>query len=141
MSQSSKTIHDFQRINTGSAIRQIILANSSITLGGNNSNDIIVLNSTSGSNVILPTPSKGLSFPIVISNIGDHTITAPSPVIYGSLSCAIPTTGSSLLSSSASTVIKTTSGSVIGDRIELMSDGTNYYVTGTVKQYNALTFV
>jgi hypothetical protein len=141
MSKSHLTIHDFQSINLGSSIPQFTAAGSSITLDSSNSGDYISLNTTSGSAITLPPPVTGLNFPFVVTAVGPHTITSPiSGNIYGSLACAIPTIGSSLLTSNGGTVISTTSGSLVGDRINIVSDGANYYVSGTVGRFNALKF-
>jgi hypothetical protein len=142
MSQSSKVLHDFQSINVGSTVTPITLMGNTTTLSSLNSGDLNVLNATGGSIVLLPVASAGYTFPFVVSTLGPHTITAPNSTIFGAINCAIPTAGSliNVTNATGSTMLLTTSGSSIGDRFSLVSDGTNYYVSGTVSKFNAIKF-
>jgi hypothetical protein len=107
------------------------------------SGDLNVLDSTSGSAVQLPPASPGLNFPFVVSALGPHTITAPSSTLFGCINCAVPTVGSliNITNVTGSSVLLTTSGSAIGDRINFVSDGTKYYVSGTVAKFNGIRFL
>lgn len=143
MSKSALVPHDFETINVDYTITPVNFVGTSQILTVQNSGDLNVLNSTSGSVVSLPLASSGYTFPFVVSALGPHTITAPASTLFGAVNCAVPTTGSTLnvTNATGSTVLLTTSGSTIGDRFNVISDGTNYYVSGTVSKYNAIKFL
>lgn len=141
MSQSYKTIHEFASIASSQILLNVNNAGTTITLNSSQSGEIIVLNATGGSVVTLSPPQAGLSYRFIVGVTGGHTITAPSASILGSVTAAIPTTGSALLTTGAAkTVISTTAGSVRGDTISLISNGGAYYISGAVANFNALTF-
>jgi len=144
MSQSYKTVHDFQSINVGQTLVNIQPSGSSITLGNAQSGDLNTLNATSGSSVQLPAPSSGLSFPfLVTATAATHTITAPASTLFGAINCAIPTAGSTInvTNVTGSTALLTTTGSCVGDRFTIVSDGTNYFVSGTISKFNGVKFI
>ena len=144
MAQSYKTLHDFQSINVGQTMLNIQPAGTSVTLGNAQSGDINTLNATSGSFVQLPPPSAGLTFPfLVTATAASHTITAPASTLFGAINCAIPTAGSTInvTNVTGSTVLLTTAGSCVGDRFTLVSDNTNYYVSGTIAKFNGVRFM
>ena len=141
MSKSFLTVHDFSSINVGSIEQQVYGLGSSYTVGNSNSGDFMLLNATGGSAVILPSVSAGLDFKFIVSNTGAHTVTAPSGTLFGAVNVAISNSAvSSNLVASANGVISTTAGSAVGDRFSVLSDGTNYYVSGTVARSNGLNF-
>ena len=143
MSQSYKVLHEFKSLTVGQTLLQVSPVGTSATLSNTQSGYLSTLNSTSGSSVRLPAPSAGLSFPFVVSALGPHTITAPASTLFGCINCAVPTTGSliNLTNVTGSSVLLTTSGSTIGDRITFVSDGTKYFVSGTISQYNGCRFL
>lgn len=140
MSQRYKNIHDFRSINLSSSKVQVTDADSTITLSSEHSGDIILLNATGGSAVTLPAPSSGLIYQFVIANTGGHVLTAPSACINGAVGHAVFNTGANLATGAAKTSISTTSGSVIGDRINLVGSGSKYFLSGSVTNYNAIKF-
>jgi len=141
MSHSAKQITYFERLQVGSQNLQVTPAGAEITLGATESGETILLNSTSGSAVALPVATSGMKFDFIVSALGDHVITAPEDTIYGSISASISATdGSALLTSDGTTTISTTEGSALGDSFTLVSDGTNYFVSGTAKDFNGVVF-
>lgn len=143
MSQSSRTIHDYRRINVGQTLLQVSPAGTAITLGNSHSGDLITLTATSGSAIRLPAPSAGLSFPFVVAaTSAGHVITAPAGTLFGAVTVAVPTAGSTINVSATggSTTLSTTTGSVVGDRIQIVSDGTKYFVSGSIARFNGVTF-
>jgi hypothetical protein len=142
MSKAYLTVHDFSALNVNSIEQQLIPAGAAYSAGNTASGDIILLNSTSGSSVTLPSNSPGLHFTFLVSNTGAHTITSPSANLYGGLNVVVANSAvSSNLVANGNTVISTTSGSSIGDTITLLSDDTKYYVSGTVSRFNGLKMV
>lgn len=140
MSQRSKVIHDFRSVNLGQSQLQLTHAGSSITLTPAESGDLIALNATGGSVVSLPTPLSGLMYRFVVTNTGAHTLTAPSACINGAIVNAVFNTGANLATGAAKTSIATTAGSAIGDSLTLLGDGTRYFLSGTVTNFNAVKF-
>lgn len=142
MSQAFKTIREYQSLSVASTLVQVNLAGSSVSLSNAQSGEVITLSATGGSAISLPSPSKGLQYKFIVSATGGHTITAPSACIYGAVCNAVSNTAASILSTGAAkTGIATTTGSVVGDSITLVCDGSKYFVSGTVSQFNALKFV
>jgi len=93
----------------------------------------------------LPAPAAGLRFKFVVTTAATttaHTIvtTAGANVIYG----AVATTdgNASLLASAEDTIslTKTATGGIVGDQVEVICDGTNYYVSGLVSVAAGITF-
>lgn len=140
MSQSFKTIHDFQSLNVGQSILDVTSVTNTLTLTPKHSGDIISLDSTSGCAITLPTPTPGCLFQFVVNNTGPHTITAPSACINGSIVNSIFNTGSNLATSTPKTVISTTTGSAVGDTFTLTANSTKYFLKGTVAQFNAVQY-
>ena len=140
MSQASKVVRDFTAINIEQSQLQITPANQSISLGLPQSGDLITLNATSGSAVALPTPLPGLIYQFVVSNTGAHTVTALTPCINGAVGFALSSSNANLATGAAKTAIATTTGSSVGDSFTLISDGTKYFLRGSVTNFNAIKF-
>lgn len=140
MSQRSKVVHDFKSINLGQLQLQVKNAGNALSLTPAESNDIISLNSTSGSAISLPTPSAGLHYRFIVTNTGAHTITAPTACINGALVNSVFNTGANLATGAAKTSIATTAGSVIGDNLSLIATNNKYFLSGNVSNFNAVKF-
>jgi hypothetical protein len=133
------TIHDFDVANLSSSVPvKVASAGASLTLTPLLTGNIVILNSTSGSTVTLPAPAAGLVFKCIVGATGGHTISAPSACIQGSISVALYSTSGSLSTSTPKTTITTgtTNGSKVGDIVNLVSDGTFYYMSGTVSTFS-----
>ena len=139
MSKSFNTIHEFSNITVKKTHLTVKQAGTTLALKTDDSGDIIMLNSTNGSIISLPSPSSGINYKFIVSNTGAHSITSTSSNIYGKLMAGA--TGGILSITSAKSVIYTTSGSMIGDDITLQSDGKNYYVSGSLSGYNGAIFM
>lgn len=141
MSQKLKNLQEFSSLTVSQTTLTINSAGNALTLSKAQSGEIITLNSTSGSAITLGAPQSGISYTFLVNVTGGHTITAPSASIYGSVVCAVDTVGSSMLTTGAAkTIISTTAGSAVGDQIQLLSDGTKYFVRGSVANFNAIKF-
>ena len=138
MSLRYKLTQRFQSPLIDSSVLQVVNADSAITLSSEHSGDIILLNATGGSAVTLPVPSDGLLYQFIVTNTGGHVITAPSACINGSVAISQFSTSANLATGAAKTSIRTTSGSLIGDRFNLVGSGSKYFLTGNVSLFNAL---
>ena len=138
MSKSYLVPHDFQSINLSYTNTTLNLAGSTFVANINVSGELVTLNATGGSAVSVPGLFPGLDLTFIVANTGAHTITFPSGCVYGTVN--YPYTGTvGNMSAVASTVISTTTGSKVGDRIKLTSDGFKCYLSGTVSTFNAIT--
>lgn len=129
MSKSSLVSKSFASLTVDSLVSsqsklQTNLAGTSITLGSAQSGDVTFLNASAGSLVRLPAPLSGLNFQFVVNATGGHVITSPSAVLRGVISNA--STSASLLTGSTSI----SCGSAAGDYINIVSDGTSFFVSG-----------
>jgi hypothetical protein len=91
----------------------------------------ILLGSTSGAfTVTLPDAIDGLRFKFVVSTVSSaiRTISATSAVIQGT----VIANGASVAGVDE-TNIALSASSKVGDTIELISDGTNFYLEGTAQ--------
>jgi len=91
----------------------------------------ILLGSTSGAfTVTLPDAIDGLRFKFVVSTVSSaiRTISATSSVIQGT----VIANGASVAGVDE-TNIALSASSKVGDTIELISDGTNFYLEGTAQ--------
>lgn len=91
----------------------------------------ILLGSTSGAfTVTLPAVKNGLRFKFVVSTVSSaiRTISATTAVIQGT----VVANGASVAGVNE-TNIALSASSKVGDTIELISDGTNFYLEGTAQ--------
>lgn len=137
MSKSYLVPHDFSSINVSYFNDTINSAGSAFTTTQAQSGEFVTLTATSGSTVIVPNLFSGLDFTFIVANTGAHTITCPTGTLFGAVNFPYAGTSGNLVAS-ASTTISTTSGSCVGDRLKLTSDGVNCYVSGTVSKFNSL---
>lgn len=140
MSQGYKLIHEFEQISVGHSNLQVNQAGTSLTLGNDQSGDLVSLNSTAGSAITLPAPAAGLNYSFLVSKAGNHAITAPGAKIVGNISVANYSTAASLATGAAKTSLTFGSGVAVGDSFSLVSDGTLYFLRGVVSNANALSF-
>lgn len=103
------------------------------------------LNSATDFVSTLPAPAAGLRFGFIVTTAATttaHTIVtnAGADVIFGMVATADGL--ASVLGSAEDTIslTKTATGGIVGDRVDMISDGTNWYVTGQVSVAAGITF-
>jgi hypothetical protein len=141
MAQSYKTIHAFKTVTIDSTTSQIHRFTASNTLNSSHSGDFIVLGSTTASTITLPAPETGYKFHIAIGATAGHLISAPTACIIGGLASAITNTAGSLATGAAKTSVRFTTGSALGDSVQLIGDGTNYFLSGVVGNSASVAYV
>lgn len=141
MAQSYKTIHAFKTISVDSVTSQVHNITGNSTLTSSHSGDFIILNSTTATTITLPAPDAGYRFHIAVGNTASHLISAPSACIVGGVCNAIASTSASLATGAAKTSVRFTAGNSIGDSIELVGNGTRYFLTGLVANAGGLVYV
>ncbi len=136
------SIHEFASLKVASSKRQVSNVGTSITLTSDNSGNLLLLNSTSGSAITLPgaTGNAGLTFEILVAaTSAGHVITGAASSLVGCIPSSVTTLGSSITTNGAAT-LSTTTGSAVGDTIKLVSTGTKWAVSGAVKNFNGAVF-
>lgn len=102
------------------------------------------LDAAAGFESTLPTAAAGLHFRFIIKTAptsNGYTITgSPADKIFGTVACSgAEDTVNGVTANAADNVILVANVALIGDLVEFYSDGTNWYVTGNVNTYAAIT--
>ncbi len=100
------------------------------TLTANDSGKLLVLSAAAGAAVTLPALSSGLKFKFVVGAAfatTDWTIVSSTNVIQGNVIVA----GAHVAGSDENTVSFVATAESIGDYVDLVCDGTNWYVSGS----------
>jgi len=108
------------------------------TLTAAESGQIIILDAI-GEAITLPAVSEGLNYKFICSVTAvttDWTIVAATDVIYGSAQVA----GAVVPASAENTITLVVAKFLPGDWVSLISDGTNWYVEGSVVSGAGCTF-
>lgn len=139
MSKSFYTPHDFDAINVLTQKHTVSVLGTAVTVGNLQSGDVCMLTATAGSVVTLPSPVAGATFNFIVANSTSNQINTPTATLFGGVGRSVYSTAGNL-NASANARITTTSGSAIGDTYNIVSDGTRYYLSGMVANYNACLF-
>lgn len=99
-----------------------------------------VLNAAAGAAVTLPSPKPGLSFSFVVGAAFATTnwtiVTASSAnIIHGSVEVA----GAVVVAGSEDTISFVATAETIGDRVDLSSDGTSWFLSGSAAVTGGIT--
>ncbi len=92
----------------------------------------------------MPTAAAGLNFRFIVATAptsNGYTITgSPADKIFGTVACSgAEDTVNGVTGNAADNVILVHNVALIGDLLEFYSDGTNWYVTGNVNTFAAVT--
>lgn len=102
-----------------------------------------ILNLAAGFAVTLPSPAVGLRYKFIIgiSVTGNTTIVATSTLVRGAITTndVNSATDSGFSATGATTITMVANKSVSGDWVELVSDGTNWYMSATCSVFDAIT--
>lgn len=139
MSHSSNTVHHFGKAIVTSMVAQSSVANvDSVTVASyitnmQDSGNTLVLNSTSGTTVTLPTVTSAEGFQLNIfigATAASHVIAAPTASIIGMYS--VTGTGANLQSlvSARTSMTVASAVSTVGDNFSIFSDGVRFYLSG-----------
>lgn len=112
------------------------------TLSQHDNGKTILLNSTTAFATTLPSPFMGGRFKFIVTGIpgaSAHTIGAGSAIIKGSVSSADLANVSAAASTTGGTTISLTTTAYVGDWIEVVSNGVNWLLSGSVKAQGGLT--
>jgi hypothetical protein len=121
---------------------EVVTATNVITAA--ESGKTFFLDAAAGFESTLPTAAAGLHLRFIVKTAptsNGYTITgAPADKIYGTVACSgAEATINGVTASAADNVILVHNQAAIGDLVEFFSDGTNWYVTGNVNTYAAIT--
>jgi len=119
-------------------INKLKEVSADITLTAADAGKVILLDAI-GEAITLPSPAEGLSFKFlctVTTVTSNWTIVSSTDVIYGSAQVA----GAVIAASAENTVNLVVAKFLPGDWVSVESDGTNWYVEGSVVTTVGLTF-
>ena len=119
-------------------IEKLKAVSADITLTAADTGKTILLDAI-GEAITLPSPTAGVSFKFlctVTTATSNWTIVSATNVIYGSAQVA----GAVIAASAENTVNLVVAKFLPGDWVTLVSDGTNWYVEGSVVTTVGLTF-
>ena len=146
ISKSEKLSFNFGTVSTNKLIAEstetkiVSLTTTSYTSGNSDAGKTFIMNHTSGTAIILPSPTSGYNATFIVGVTAPaHVITSPSTSIWGTVAFGNGTQGS-LGVTVAQTNIHTTTGSVIGDSFTLVSDGSKYYLRGITANFNGMRY-
>jgi hypothetical protein len=129
---------------TGAVVEntEVVAATNVITAA--ESGKTFFLNALAGFESTLPAAAAGLHFRFIVKTAptsNGYTITgSPADKIFGTVACSgAEDTVNGVTADAADNVILVHNQAKIGDLVEFYSDGTNWYVTGNVNTYAAIT--
>lgn len=135
--------------NTGSVAQTPVLDNVEVVtatnvLLANESGKTCFLSAAAGFETTLPAAAAGLRFRFFVktapTSVG-YTITgSPADKIQGTVAASgAETIVNGVTAVDADNVILVANQAIVGDYVEFVSDGTNWYVTGNVNTFAAIT--
>jgi len=110
------------------------------TLTAGDSGKTYFLNAAGGKAITLPSPVAGVRYKFVVGALFASTnwvLTAPTAIIQGG--CIVNSVN--VLCAAKATINVIATADTVGDSFELLSDGTNYYVSGVAALAGAITFI
>lgn len=121
---------------------EVVTATNVITAA--ESGKTFFLDAAAGFESTLPTAAAGLHFRFIVKTApttNGYTITgSPADKIQGTVACSgAENTVNGVTASDADNVILVHNVALVGDLVEFFSDDTNWYVTGNVNTYAAIT--
>lgn len=127
-----------------SGVENVEVVTATNVIAASESGKTFFLDAAAGFVSTLPTAAPGLHFRFIVKTApttNGYTITgSPADVIYGTIATSgAENTINGVTASQADNIILVHNVALIGDEVEFRSDGTNWYVTGNVNTYAAVT--
>jgi hypothetical protein len=121
---------------------EVVTATNVITAA--ESGKTFFLSAAAGFVSTLPTAAAGLRFKFIVKTAptsnGYTIIGTPEDIIYGTVAASgAEATINGVTADASDNVILVHNQAKIGDEVEFISDGTNWYVTGNVNTFAAIT--
>ena len=121
---------------------EVVTATNVIT--ASESGKTFFVDAAAGFESTLPTAAAGLEFTFIVKTAptsNGYTITgSPADKIFGTVACSgAEDTVNGVTANAADNVILVANVALIGDLVKFYSDGTNWYVTGNVNTFAAIT--
>jgi hypothetical protein len=120
----------YNEVVTNQKVELIEEITEAVTLTSDDSGKVFILNAAAGVEVALPAIAAGLKFKFILGAAfitTDWTILSATDVTQGNVLVA----GAHVAGSDENTVSFVASAESIGDYVEYVSDGTNWYVSGS----------
>ena len=113
------------------------------TLTAADSGKLITLGTAGGFTVTLPKPAAGLEYEFVVkvAPTTAYIILTDSVanIIHGAVASAEDAAGSVACAAASDTITFVANKAIIGDRVKIISDGTNWYVSGFCAVQDGIT--
>lgn len=121
---------------------EVVTATNVIT--ATESGKTFFLDAVAGFESTLPTAAAGLRFTFIVKTAptsNGYTITgSPADKIFGTVACSgAEDTVNGVTGNAADNAILVANVALIGDLLDFFSDGTNWYITGNVNTFAAVT--
>lgn len=117
---------------------KITTVTGATTLTAADSDGVFVLAAAAGAAITLPAAARGVKYKFITGlafATTDWTIVAPDATIQGT----VIVNGASVLGANEDTITFAASAENVGDYVELVSDGTNWYVSGVGSAASSIT--
>ena len=129
---------------TGGTVENVETVTATNVITAAESGQTFFLAAVAGFESTLPTAAAGLYFRFIVATAptsNGYTITgSPADKIFGTVACSgAEDTINGVTANAADNVILVDNVALIGDLVEFYSDGTNWYVTGNVNTFAAIT--
>ena len=119
------------------------ITTATYTVGAEQSGTIFTLNKDDGITVTLPVPAAGLKFEFVVATAPTTSVTivtnASANIIHGQITTSEDAAGCVACAASSDTITLVANLAIVGDRVNVVSDGTSYFVGGCVDVQDAAT--
>lgn len=129
---------------TGQQLENVEVVTATNVIAASESGKTFFLNAAAGFESTLPTAALGLYFRFIVktapTSVGFTITGSPADKIYGTIACSgAEDTINGVTANQADNVILVHNVALIGDLLEFYADETNWYVTGNVNTYAAVT--
>ena len=122
-----------------SSADNVEVVNAARVLTKADSGKVLSLKNATGVRIDLPTPTKGFKLKVLVGlafATSNFTVVAQSNIIQGGATV----NGAFVPAEDENTISFVATAEKVGDFIELVSDGTNYFVSGNASGAGAITF-
>jgi hypothetical protein len=124
-----------QSVVVGDAHKVITVSATTKVLSADDSGAVVFLAGGSAATATLPTVQSGLKFTFIVTSAQQHIINGGATLMKGMVT-AVRAAGPqvSQQKNSAGNQITFNSSAQIGDRVDVVCDGTNWYVSGMTEE-------
>ena len=119
-----------QAVVVGDAHKVITITATTQVLTADDSGAVVFLGGGSAATATLPAVQSGLKFTFIVTSAQQHIINGGATKMKGMVTAVAAGPTVSQQKNSAGTQITFNSSAIAGDRVDVVCDGTNWYVSG-----------